>query len=129
MYRVLLAEDNKLNQIVAAGTLRKLGYDVEIVDGGVPAVAACANNRFDAIIMDVMMPDMDGYQATAEIRANEVASGRPHVPVIGLSARAMDGDREIALEAGFNEYLAKPLREGELKDALERWIGAPVVLR
>lgn len=129
MYRVLLAEDNKLNQIVAAGTLRKLGYDIEIVDGGVGAVAACAETRFDAIVMDVMMPDMDGYQATAEIRAHEVATGRPHVPVIGLSARAMDGDREIALDAGFNEYLAKPLREGELKDTLERWIGAPVVLR
>jgi CheY-like chemotaxis protein len=79
--------------------------------------------------MDIMMPDMDGYQATAEIRANEVASGHPHAPVIGLSARAMDGDREIALEAGMSEYLAKPLREGEIKDALERWIGAPVVIR
>jgi CheY-like chemotaxis protein len=129
MHRVLLAEDNKLNQIVAAGTLRKLGYDVEIVDGGVAAVEACNSTRFDAVLMDVMMPDMDGYQATAEIRANEVANSRPHTPVIGLSARAMDGDREIALEAGFNDYLAKPLREGELKDALERWIGAPVVLR
>jgi CheY-like chemotaxis protein len=129
MQRVLLAEDNKLNQMVAAGTLRKLGYDVKIVDGGVDAVAACAQGPFDAIVMDVMMPDMDGYQATAEIRAHEVATGRRHVPVIGLSARAMDGDREIALDAGFNEYLAKPLREGELKDALERWIGAPVVLR
>ncbi len=129
MHRVLLAEDNKLNQIVAAGTLRKLGYEVEIVDGGVAAVAACLRTRFDAVIMDVMMPDMDGYQATAEIRANEVANGHPHAPVIGLSARAMDGDREIALEAGMTEYLAKPLREGEIKDALERWIGAPVVIR
>jgi CheY-like chemotaxis protein len=129
MHRVLLAEDNKLNQIVAAGTLRKLGYYVEIVDGGVAAVEACSSARFDAVLMDVMMPDMDGYQATAEIRANEVADSRPHTPVIGLSARAMDGDREIALEAGFNDYLAKPLREDELKDALERWIGAPVVLR
>lgn len=129
MHRVLLAEDNKLNQIVAAGTLRKLGYDVEIVDGGVAAVEACSSTQFDAVLMDVMMPDMDGYQATAEIRANEVTSSRPHTPVIGLSARAMDGDREIALEAGFNDYLAKPLREHELQDALERWIGAPVVLR
>jgi CheY-like chemotaxis protein len=129
MHRVLLAEDNKLNQIVAAGTLRKLGYDVSIVDGGVAAVEACSTTQFDAVLMDVMMPDMDGYQATAEIRANEVANNRPHTPVIGLSARAMDGDREIALEAGFNDYLAKPLREAELEDALERWIGAPVVLR
>lgn len=129
MHRVLLAEDNKLNQIVAAGTLQKLGYDVQIADGGVDAVAACRDSRFDAVLMDVMMPDMDGYQATAEIRALEAERGDQHVPVIGLSARAMDGDREIALAAGFNDYLTKPLRESELKDALERWIGAPVVLR
>jgi CheY-like chemotaxis protein len=129
MHRVLLAEDNKLNQIVAAGTLQKLGYDIEIVDGGVAAVEACRHNRFDVILMDVMMPDMDGYQATAEIRAMEASTGVVHTPIIGLSARAMDGDREIALAAGFNDYLTKPLREDELKDALERWIGAPVVLR
>lgn len=129
MHLVLLAEDNKLNQIVAAGTLQKLGYDVEIVDGGVAAVDACKHTTFDAILMDVMMPDMDGYQATAEIRAHESSSGAPHVPVIGLSARAMDGDREIALAAGFNDYITKPLREDELKGALERWIGAPVLLR
>jgi CheY-like chemotaxis protein len=129
MHRVLLAEDNKLNQIVAAGTLQKLGYDVDIVDGGVDAVEACRRTRFDAVLMDVMMPDMDGYQATAEIRANETDRGAAHVPVIGLSARAMEGDREIALANGFNDYLTKPLREDELKDALDRWIGAPVVLR
>lgn len=129
MHRVLLAEDNKLNQIVAAGTLQKLGYEVVIVDGGVDAVETCRTTEFDAILMDVMMPDMDGYQATAEIRAVEAKRGGRHVPVIGLSARAMDGDREIALAAGFNDYLTKPLREDELKDALDRWIGAPVVLR
>lgn len=129
MHRVLLAEDNKLNQIVAAGTLQKLGYDVDIVDGGVDAVEACRRTRFDAVLMDVMMPDMDGYQATAEIRAHEAERGEIHVPVIGLSARAMEGDREIALANGFNDYLTKPLREDELKDALDRWIGAPVVLR
>jgi CheY-like chemotaxis protein len=129
MHRVLLAEDNKLNQIVAAGTLQKLGYDVEIVDGGVDAVQACRHNRFDVILMDVMMPDMDGYQATAEIRSLEATNGGIPTPIIGLSARAMDGDRDIALAAGFNDYLTKPLREDELKDALDRWIGAPVVLR
>lgn len=129
MHRVLLAEDNKLNQIVAAGTLQKLGYEATIVDGGIDAVEACRREQFDAVLMDVMMPDMDGYQATAEIRALEAARGGPHTPVIGLSARAMDGDRDIALAAGFNDYLTKPLREDELKDALGRWIGAPVVLR
>jgi two-component system sensor histidine kinase/response regulator len=129
MHRVLLAEDNKLNQIVAAGTLKKLGFDVEIVDGGLDAVAACRHTRYDAVLMDVMMPDMDGYEATAEIRAHELQTGDSHTPIIGLSARAMEGDREIALDAGFNDYLTKPLRESDLKDALDRWVGAPVLLR
>jgi hypothetical protein len=129
MHRVLLAEDNRLNQIVAAGTLQKLGYLVEIVDGGVDAVEACRHGTFDAILMDIMMPDLDGYRATAMIRANEIEDGRPHVPIIGLSARAMDGDREIALDAGLNDYLTKPLREADLKAALQRWIGAPIVIR
>lgn len=129
MNRVLLVEDNKLNQIVAGSTLQKLGYAVEIVDSGAAAVAACRAAQFDAVLMDVMMPEMDGYQTTAAIRQVELAGGTPHVPVIGLSARAMDGDREIALAAGMNDYLTKPLREGPLRDALDRWIGVPIVLR
>ena len=126
MHRVLLAEDNKLNQVVAAGTLQKLGYIIEIVDGGVDAVEACKRSDFDAVLMDVMMPDMDGYEATSRIRAHESARGERHVPIIGLSARAMDGDREIALAAGFDDYLTKPLREDLLKEALLRWVGAPL---
>lgn len=126
MHRVLLAEDNKLNQVVAAGTLQKLGYVVEIVDGGVEAVDACARSDFDVVLMDVMMPDMDGYEATARIRAHEATLDGRHVPIIGLSARAMDGDREIALEAGMDDYLTKPLREDLVKEALTRWIGAPL---
>jgi CheY-like chemotaxis protein len=78
--------------------------------------------------MDVMMPEVDGHQATSAIRDQERATGSPHVPVIGLSARAMEGDREIAF-AGFNDYLTKPLRTPELKDALDRWVGATEILR
>lgn len=126
MHRVLLAEDNKLNQVVAAGTLQKLGYTVEIVDGGTEAVEACKRSDFDAVLMDVMMPDMDGYEATAQVRSHEAALGGRHVPIIGLSARAMEGDREIALAAGMDDYLTKPLREDLLKEALVRWIGAPL---
>ena len=126
MHRVLLAEDNKINQVVAAGTLKKLGYAMEIVDGGAEAVTACLRTRYDAVLMDVMMPDLDGYEATGRIRDQELSLGLPHVPIIGLSARAMDGDREIALAAGMNDYLTKPLRADQLQHALERWIGAPV---
>lgn len=128
MHRVLVAEDNKINQVVAAGTLKKLGYAVDIVDGGGEAVAACLDRDYAAILMDVMMPEVDGYQAAARIRENERVLGTPNVPIIGLSARAMDGDREIAIAAGFNDYLTKPLRANELQAALERWI-TPVVLR
>ncbi len=127
MHRILLAEDNKINQVVAAGTLKKLGYAMEIVDGGAEAVEACLRIRFDAVLMDVMMPDVDGYQATALIRGDESHLGMAHVPIIGLSARAMEGDREIALAAGMNDYLTKPLRGHELQDVLERWIGATIL--
>jgi CheY-like chemotaxis protein len=120
--RVLLAEDNKINQVVAAGALKKLGYDVDIVDDGAEAIRACLDHPYDAVLMDVMMPLVDGYQATRQIRANEDLCGLPHVPVIGLSARAMAGDREIALAAGFNGYLTKPLRTETLRVALESWI-------
>lgn len=126
--QLLLAEDNKANQIVAAGTLKKLGYELAIVEDGVGAVAACLETEFAAILMDVMMPIMDGYQATAKIRQHETTLGISHVPIIGLSARAMEGDREIALDAGMNDYLTKPLRAPALQDALERWIGAPVLM-
>jgi len=125
VHRVLLAEDNKINQVVAAGALKKLGYVVDIVDGGGDAVAACLHTRFDAVLMDVMMPDMDGYEATSKIRENEAALGTSPVPMIGLSARAMAGDREIALAAGMDDYLTKPLRINELEQTLGRWIQQP----
>lgn len=120
--RILLAEDNKINQVVAAGALKKLGYEVEIVDDGEQAMAACTREQFAAVLMDVMMPNVDGYQATGMIRDHEQRLGLVPVPIIGLSARAMTGDRDIALEAGMNDYLTKPLRTNTLGDVLERWI-------
>lgn len=122
MYRILLAEDTKLNQVVAAGVLKKLGYELEIVEDGLQAVETCINGDYHAVLMDIMMPVMDGYEATRRIREFESQHGKIPTPIIGLSARAMDGDREIALEAGLDDYLTKPVREPELKQALERWI-------
>jgi CheY-like chemotaxis protein len=127
-HRVLLAEDNKINQVVAVGTLKKLGYEVDIVEDGGQAVSACAAAEYDAILMDVMMPGVDGYQATGMIREHERANGLKPMPIIGLSARAMAGDREIALDAGMNDYLTKPLRTSALEEVLDRWIGRSVVV-
>ena len=127
-HRVLLAEDNKINQVVAVGALRKLGYEVDIVEDGGQAVAACAAEDYDAVLMDVMMPNVDGYQATGMIREHERANGLKPMPIIGLSARAMAGDREIALDAGMNDYLTKPLRTSALEEVLGRWIDRSVVV-
>ena len=125
MHRILLAEDNRLNQIVAVGVLRNLGYEVDVVHDGTDAVNACLEVLYDAVVMDVMMPNLDGYEATAAIRDHEAVLHLPPVPVIGLSARSIDGDREIALAAGMDEYLTKPLRTWELEAALTRWIAVP----
>ncbi len=126
MHRILVAEDNKANQIVVAGTLKKLGYEVDIVESGGAAVEACFTHEYAAVLMDVMMPGMDGYEATAKIRQHESIGSPNPVPIIGLSARAMTGDREIAIEAGMNDYLTKPLRAAALDEVLDRWIVAPV---
>lgn len=126
MHRILLAEDNRINQVVAAGVLKKLGYEVEIVDDGGAALVAFITHPFDGVLMDVMMPGVDGYKATAKIREHERSHGRPPVPIIGLSARAMTGDREIAIDAGMNDYLTKPLRTDELAATLDRWIGPAI---
>ncbi|WP_426571387.1 response regulator [Aquihabitans sp. McL0605] len=125
MQRILLAEDNKINQVVAAGVLKKIGYEVDIVEDGAAAVAAVTavpERTYGAVLMDVMMPGADGYQATAMIRSFERQFGREPLPIIGLSARAMAGDRDIAINAGMNDYLTKPLRTRDLEDSLLRWV-------
>lgn len=125
MHRILLAEDNKTNQIVAVGTLQKMGYhDVDIVDGGAEAVARHLLVQYDAILMDVMMPGLDGYEATRQIRERETLHSMPRVPVIGLSARALARDRAMAFDAGMDEYLTKPLRIPAMREALARLVGA-----
>jgi two-component system sensor histidine kinase/response regulator len=123
MHKVLLVDDERLNRLVAVRTLERQGVFVVTADNGAEAVAAAARDQFDAIIMDCQMPTMDGFQATASIREHEANSETsPHTPIIGLSARAMDGDREAALAAGMDDYLTKPLRAEELRVALRRWL-------
>jgi len=118
--RILLAEDNAVNQKVASRLLEKQGHSVEVTSNGAEALAAITRDAFDLILMDVQMPVMDGYDATLAIRAAEQGTGR-HVPIVALTAHAMKGDREICLKAGMDDYLGKPIRPRELASVLERW--------
>ena len=117
-YRVLLAEDNKVNQLVAVRILERAGCEVSVVSNGSEAVEADKNSKFDVILMDCQMPVMDGFDATKLIRRNESESGRRHVYIIAMTANALEGDRERCLASGMDNYLAKPVRPHEVIEAV-----------
>ena len=119
---VLIVEDNPVNQRVARSQLSRLGCQVEVAANGVEAVAAFERATFDVIFMDCQMPEMDGYQATREIRRRE--RGR-RTPIIALTANAMPGDRERCIDAGMDDYLAKPANATDLRRVLHLWTGVP----
>ncbi len=116
---ILLAEDNNVNQKLAQRLLAKMGHRVVLAANGVEALQALNNTDFDLILMDVQMPEMDGFEATAKIRAQELRSGS-HIPVIAMTAHAMTGDRERCLSAGMDDYISKPISAKELRDVIEK---------
>jgi PAS domain S-box-containing protein len=120
--RVLVAEDNPVNQMVAVRTLERCGCKVDVVGNGRDALAALDRQRYDAVLMDCQMPGMDGYDATTELRRRET-DGR-HTPVIAMTAHAMNGAAERCFAAGMDDYIAKPVRRPQLLEMLRQWIPA-----
>jgi PAS domain S-box-containing protein len=118
-YRILIAEDNLVNQRVAIYMLEKQGHHVTGVMNGEEAIAALERGNFELILMDVQMPKMDGFKATAMIRERE-KGGVPHIPIVAMTAHAMKGDKERCLEAGMDDYLAKPLNIKQLNEVISR---------
>ena len=115
--RILLAEDNVVNQVVARRVLEKCGHQVVVVGDGRAVLSALENGHFDLILMDVQMPEMDGLEATHAVRAREKKTGG-HIPIVAMTAYAMEGDRERCLAAGMDSYVAKPVQVRELCDAV-----------
>jgi signal transduction histidine kinase/DNA-binding response OmpR family regulator/HPt (histidine-containing phosphotransfer) domain-containing protein len=122
--RVLVAEDNPVNQEVAVGMLESLGLTVDVADNGREAVDRFSETRYDLVLVDCQMPELDGFGATAEIRRLEAAGGG-HVPIVALTANALEGDREICVAAGMDDYLAKPFSREQLTSVLSRWLPRP----
>jgi signal transduction histidine kinase/CheY-like chemotaxis protein len=118
---ILLAEDNQINQQMAGAILRRVGYTVDLAQNGVEAVAAARRRRYDVILMDVQMPKMDGGEATQRIRQLDGAFGK--VPIIAMTAHAMQGAREEFLAQGMNDYVSKPFKREDLLIVLDRWMG------
>jgi CheY-like chemotaxis protein len=118
--RILLAEDNPVNQRLAMALFQKMGHDVTLATNGAEAVAKWFGARFDLVFMDVQMPELDGFGATRQIRELERARGG-HVPILAMTARAMSGDRERCLEAGMDDYVSKPVSKQLLERAIERY--------
>src|SRR5690606_5430226 len=116
--RVLVAEDNTVNRVVVGGMLKKLGCEVDFAENGAEAVAKTRLNQHDIIFMDCLMPEMDGWDATLEIRRLD-----SRTPIVATTANATADDRTRCMKVGMNDYLSKPLRMAEMVRVMERWVG------
>ena len=121
-HRVLVVEDNAVNQIVARRSLEGMGIEVDIADNGRAALDILARNRYDLVFMDCQMPELDGFDATRALRDGSAGALDPKVPVVAMTAHALKGDRERCLEAGMDDYLTKPLDFADVRAKLRRWI-------
>ena len=119
--RILIVEDNLVNQRLAVLLLQKVGYRCEVANNGVEALEALASRSFDLVLMDCQMPEMDGFEATQSIRTREKETGE-HIPIVAMTANAMDGDKERCLDAGMDDYISKPVDSHGLTSTLDRWL-------
>jgi CheY-like chemotaxis protein len=119
--QILLVEDRDSNRMVALLLLQKLGFQADVVCTGIEAVEAAVKRNYQVILMDVQMPEFDGFDATRAIREAEANTGR-HTPIIALTALAMDGDKERCLSAGMDDYISKPYNLQTLKETLSKWV-------
>jgi CheY-like chemotaxis protein len=126
-FNILLAEDNETNQMVTEAILRTLGYRIDIADNGAEAVKSLQEHDYDLVLMDCQMPVMDGFAATAIIRAGDSGIRNPKVPIIALTANAMDSDRDQCLNAGMDDYLSKPVTADKMGIALAKWLKVELV--
>jgi len=124
--KILLAEDNLVNQKVAMHFLGKLGHEVFLVENGLQAVAAMEKEEYDLVLMDVQMPEMGGFEATARIRQMEQKLGK-HTPIIAMTAHALHGDREKCIDAGMDDYVSKPIQLKQLQLTLDKYISQSIV--
>jgi CheY-like chemotaxis protein len=125
--RVLVAEDNPVNQKLAQHLLERRGHTPILVTNGREASTALLVDAFDLVLMDLQMPEMDGFEATAAIRARERAGGHARVPIVAFTAHAMHGDRQRCLDADMDGYVAKPIKPVELFEVIDRVMAASVL--
>ncbi|MBU4034076.1 MAG: response regulator, partial [Proteobacteria bacterium] len=118
---VLLVEDNKVNQMVANKMLAGMGLTVDTAENGEKALATLAEKHYDLVFMDCQMPVLDGYEATRAYRSREI-QGEKRLPIIAMTANAMEGDRQKCLDAGMDDYLAKPVKKELLRKLLGEWL-------
>ena len=118
---MLLVEDNRVNQMVAKGILKRLGVDIEIAENGLEALSAIDPVRHSAVLMDCQMPEMDGFQATTAWRQREQNRGG-HIPIIAMTANAMPGDQKRCLDAGMDDYITKPFKPEDLSKLLATYV-------
>lgn len=119
--KILLVEDNQVNQLVATAMLASQGYLIDVAENGLEGVEAVIKGDYDIVLMDIQMPEMNGVEATHKIRALD--GDKSSVPIIAVTAHAMHGDRETYLAAGMNDYVSKPIDPKLLLDAINRWSG------